>query len=214
MANKQGEFPIFSERQLKKAWSKYPLADANNQAAVLVPLVEFQNAANDNDIHLVFTKRSSNLRSHSSEISFPGGGREPQDENVIATALRETQEELLPSPLATMDWAVVGTCTPIPSLHGKAVTAVLGVYRPLLQCSAINEVFPGDSQEVEKVFSVSISALLEGETMQSKSSRMGAGIGAPAYQTEGEDVIWGLTAFLLRPLLHDVLKPTFLSKKE
>lgn len=57
-------------------------------AAVLVPLV-----SRDGDINVLLTQRSSHLRDHPNQISFPGGRVEGGDENRIDTALREATEE-------------------------------------------------------------------------------------------------------------------------
>ncbi len=62
---------------------------APRQAAVLAPLY-----AREGRPYLLFTRRAPNLSSHSGEISFPGGSREPVDGSLAQTALRETQEEL------------------------------------------------------------------------------------------------------------------------
>lgn len=58
-------------------------------AAVIVPF--FQR---NGEWHLLFTHRSENLQHHRNEISFPGGTVEPQDSDLIATALRELFEEV------------------------------------------------------------------------------------------------------------------------
>jgi 8-oxo-dGTP pyrophosphatase MutT (NUDIX family) len=47
-----------------------------------------------NSPHILLTKRSTNLRSHSGEISFPGGRFTRDDENLLNTAIRETGEEI------------------------------------------------------------------------------------------------------------------------
>jgi 8-oxo-dGTP pyrophosphatase MutT (NUDIX family) len=44
--------------------------------------------------HILLTKRSSTLRSHGGEISFPGGRYTQEDENLLNTAIRETSEEI------------------------------------------------------------------------------------------------------------------------
>ncbi|HZD82390.1 MAG TPA: CoA pyrophosphatase, partial [Nitrososphaeraceae archaeon] len=44
--------------------------------------------------HIILTKRSSNLRSHANEISFPGGKYANEDNSLIETAIRETKEEI------------------------------------------------------------------------------------------------------------------------
>ena len=59
------------------------------QAAILILLIE-----NKNGLSIVFTERSKSLPSHAGEVSFPGGKREAEDEDLIETALRETQEEI------------------------------------------------------------------------------------------------------------------------
>ena len=45
-------------------------------------------------LHVILTKRSSDLRNHAGEISFPGGGFIPEDKYLINTAIRETKEEI------------------------------------------------------------------------------------------------------------------------
>ena len=44
--------------------------------------------------HILLTQRSSNLRSHGGEISFPGGRYNKEDETLLNTAIRETGEEI------------------------------------------------------------------------------------------------------------------------
>ena len=58
-------------------------------SSVLVPLVYLNN-----EYHLLFEKRSAAIR-QGSEICFPGGKHDPgTDKNCLATAMRETMEEL------------------------------------------------------------------------------------------------------------------------
>jgi len=59
------------------------------QAAVIVPVVR-----GGGDPHLLFTKRADHLSDHPGQMSFPGGGTEPEDESRAATALREADEEI------------------------------------------------------------------------------------------------------------------------
>ena len=44
--------------------------------------------------YVFLTRRSSNLRAHRGEISFPGGRYTESDGTLLATALRETEEEI------------------------------------------------------------------------------------------------------------------------
>lgn len=58
-------------------------------SVVLVPFLEIEG-----ELHLLFQKRAKNIR-QGGEISFPGGGFEPNlDEDISQTARRETIEEL------------------------------------------------------------------------------------------------------------------------
>ncbi|XP_077610174.1 peroxisomal coenzyme A diphosphatase NUDT7 [Crocuta crocuta] len=57
--------------------------------SVLIPLL-----AKEGKLYLLFTLRSEKLRRSPGEVCFPGGKREPTDEDAVATALREAQEEV------------------------------------------------------------------------------------------------------------------------
>ena len=62
------------------------------KAGVLIALKNFGEYKKDP--HIIFTKRSSKLSSHPGEVSFPGGKFEEQDLNLLATAVRESEEEI------------------------------------------------------------------------------------------------------------------------
>ena len=78
---------------LKPALSDRPYLPADaasaTPAAVLV-IIHYH----DNKPFVFLTKRSSTLRAHRSEISFPGGRYVESDGALLATALRETEEEI------------------------------------------------------------------------------------------------------------------------
>ncbi len=66
-----------------------PAPSRHQPAGVLVPL--FWRAAQP---HLVFTQRTGTVKHHQSQISFPGGVFDAGDKHLLATALREAQEEI------------------------------------------------------------------------------------------------------------------------
>ncbi len=59
------------------------------------------------------SKRHSDLRLHAGQISFPGGRREPGDEDLIRTALREAHEEIGLDPASVV---IVGALAPTPTV--------------------------------------------------------------------------------------------------
>lgn len=65
------------------------ITNEKRDAAVLVPVV-----AREDGHHLLFTKRADHLGEHPGQMSFPGGGREPGDDDLWETALREGYEEI------------------------------------------------------------------------------------------------------------------------
>ena len=74
-------------------------------AAVLLPLL-----LKDDELHILFTKRTQTVRAHKGQISFPGGVRNPDDESLLTTALREVQEEI---GLRPEDVEILGALDPI-----------------------------------------------------------------------------------------------------
>jgi 8-oxo-dGTP pyrophosphatase MutT (NUDIX family) len=82
---------IDSVRDRIRGHSYRPIAanDAALSAAVLVPLYQL-----DGEPHVILTKRTTLVAMNQGQISFPGGGRERGDQDLLATALRESFEEI------------------------------------------------------------------------------------------------------------------------
>src|SRR3989304_3539900 len=93
-------------------WSARP-------AAVLVPLL-----LNGGRWHLLFTRRTENVETHRGQVSFPGGRVEPGDEDAVAAALRETQEEIGVRP---EDVRVLGSMDSLLTVTQYLITPVVGV---------------------------------------------------------------------------------------
>ncbi|KAI9341010.1 NUDIX hydrolase domain-like protein [Zopfochytrium polystomum] len=67
------------------------LMHPDRRAAVLVGL--FQNPVSGK-LEVLLTVRSATLRTHGGEVALPGGRKDPSDNDLVATALREAHEEV------------------------------------------------------------------------------------------------------------------------
>jgi NTP pyrophosphohydrolases including oxidative damage repair enzymes len=94
----------------KPAINKLP----ERRASVLIPLLE-----REGQTLLLLTKRSKKLRSHSGQVSFPGGKQDEQDQSSLDTALREAREEI---GLESKSVRILGCLDQIISLHFYLVT--------------------------------------------------------------------------------------------
>ena len=120
-------------------------------AAVLVPLVEREEG-----LTVLFTKRTDHLRRHAGQISFPGGRVEAHDEDAVATALRETEEEVGLSP-SRVD--VVGLLDEYQTGTGFSITPVVGFVRPGFTLRL-------DEYEVAEAFEVPFGFLMNPDNHQ------------------------------------------------
>jgi len=112
-------------------------------AAVLVGIVE------DEEAHVILTKRTDALRKHSGQIAFPGGQLDPGESAEVA-AVREAEEEI---GLARHFVDVIGALPPIPVLSGFRITPVLATIRPGFMLDP-------NPDEVEHVFQVPLAYLM------------------------------------------------------
>ena len=209
LANERQIFPLLNKKQTEfyqqhRKWD--PDGPHGRRAAVLVLLCNVDGAPS-----LLFTRRAAHLSQHAAEISFPGGHVEAS-ETYQEAALREACEELLPPPGLLEDRVqMIGRTTKLPSIRGTPVTPVIAVLPTEIQGNEIDKLFPGNPNEVDVVFSATVADLAQKEgTHVIPNNRFGMAK-APTFDTP-HGKIWGLTAFILRPLLHKVLKPVYLQR--
>ncbi|KAG9446128.1 hypothetical protein H6P81_012256 [Aristolochia fimbriata] len=121
--------PIISEMKLRP-----------KRAAVLICLFE----DDEGDIRVILTKRSSNLSTHSGEVSLPGGKADEADEDERMTAMREAREEIGLDPSLVN---VVTLLEPFLSKHLLRVTPVVGIlsdkraFKPVLNPDEVEAIF-------------------------------------------------------------------------
>jgi 8-oxo-dGTP pyrophosphatase MutT (NUDIX family) len=157
-----------------------------SHAAVLVPL--FQK---DGDCHLLFTKRSEEVKYHKGEISFPGGVVDEEDRELINTALREAHEEI---GLKESDVQIIGVLDDIVTITEFIVTPIVGLF-------SYPYPFKVSEVEIAELIEVPLASLLEEDCFSEREIfRGGQKEVVYAYQY-GEHIIWGATARILKQFL-------------
>jgi 8-oxo-dGTP pyrophosphatase MutT (NUDIX family) len=154
------------------------------QAAVLIALY-----LQGGHLHAVLTRRRDDLRRHPGEISFPGGRREPEDDDLLSTALRETEEEI---GLPREEVEVLGALQPTPTIAtGYAVYPFVGLIEP-------GRAWTLSPLEVACVLELSFADLRAGHARR-RLLRRGLPIRTETYVV-GDHLIWGATARMLSDL--------------
>lgn len=157
-------------------------ARAERFAAVLVPLVLHPQGPT-----ILLTRRAAHLPAHPGQISFPGGAHEDHDVDRIATALRETEEEI---GLAPRYVEVVGLLGEYQTSSRFSVTPVVGLVAPGFQLRP-------DPSEVEEVFEIPAAVLLDPARYERRwVVRGGMRIKSHFLDYEGR-LVWGATAGML-----------------
>lgn len=160
-------------------------------AAVLVPLV-----ARAEGMTVLLTQRTAHLKNHAGQISFPGGRSEDEDDGPIATALRESHEEI-GLPAAAVD--VLGRLDDYVTVTNFRVTPVVGLVAPPLTLAP-------DPFEVAEVFEVPLGFVLDPANHQRHTYQVKGRTRAYWAMPYGERYIWGATAGMLVNLA-EVLGP-------
>ena len=147
-------------------------------AAVLVPLLW-----QDDEWHLLFTRRTERVESHKGQVSFPGGACDEGESTPEETALREANEEIGIQPRAVH---LLGRLANMITITGFRVTPVVGVI-PWPAVFRIGE------HEVARVFTIPLLWLAD-KRNRWEFNMFGRSRTLIAYHPYDGELLWGATA--------------------
>ena len=162
------------------------------RAAVLIPL-----AIKQDELMLLFTRRSTAVNSHRGQVSFPGGQLEPGDRDLRDTALRETCEEIGIKPTAI---DVLGVLKPLKSSTGFHIYPYVGFIHDL------NGLRKNDL-EVDKIFCIPFEWLIKADNLDQEDyiPPDGSLHKVWVYRTYDGERVWGITAQITKQFI-DLLR--------
>ena len=155
------------------------------EASVLIPVLTFKE-----DLEILLTKRSVNLRDHPGQIAFPGGKKEQCDNNPMETALREAEEEI---GLKTSHVKVISSLPTHKTATGFTIKPYIGLVR---------EPFKKTLQrgEVDEVFTVPFDHILDEKNFTIQRRKWNGAERRYYIVPFGPYYIWGATARILMNL--------------
>jgi 8-oxo-dGTP pyrophosphatase MutT (NUDIX family) len=161
-------------------------------AAVLIPLLY-----KEGHWHVAVTQRTQNVEHHKGQISFPGGACEPGDDDLQATALRETWEEIGVPPEAV---EVLGALDDFVTISHFVVTPFVGV---ISEAASFPYPFAYrlNLNEVDGVVEVPLSFLFEESNLRVEQREHDGRLFDVLFWDFGPYTIWGVTARMLQGLL-------------
>jgi 8-oxo-dGTP pyrophosphatase MutT (NUDIX family) len=157
------------------------ISSAAVPAAVLIAITDRPSPG------LILTQRPETMRRHPGQVAFPGGRVDVDDEDHIAAALREAEEEIALPPSQVR---VIGSLSSYRTGTGYDITPVIGLIPPDLR-------FIPNSQEVASIFEVPLAFVLD---PANRTERVGIWQGQERRFYElswGGYRIWGATAGML-----------------
>ena len=161
--------------------------DEFRPAAVLVPLVWV-----DDEIHILFTKRSEKLKHHSGQISFPGGGFDESDITIRQAAVRETEEEI---GITAEFIDIVGYLDDLETISGFYVTPFVAILQDGFEITK-------NEDEVSEVFSVPLDYFMESANCEKRTAEYkGENVKYYIYKHE-KYTIWGVTDEIIVKLVN------------
>lgn len=180
--------PGWNRADLRDVLGDAPLA----RAAVLVPL-----CMRPAGLSVLFTRRVEGLRQHAGQVSFPGGRADEADADALATALRESAEEI---GLDAASTEPLGYLDCFDTISGYSVT-------PVVACIRGDFVARPNPDEVAEVFEVPLDWLRDPAHHGTRGIDYRGRAHTIHEFRHGGRLIWGATAGILVNLLERIEAP-------
>lgn len=162
-----------------------PTPDARRSSVLIVLYGE-------DSLNILLTLRSSKLKHHNNQISFPGG-RNEKNEDSITAAIRETYEE---TNLVIAPDQVIG------NLSEFFVPPSNSLIMPVIAYTSKVENLIANPDEVEEIFSVSLHKFVEDEIIKITNVNVdGYDVEAPYWDVHSDVPLWGATSMILSELI-------------
>ena len=180
---------------IKPALSEKPYLPADAASAIPAAVLVIIHYHDDKP-HVFLTRRSSSLKAHRGEISFPGGRYADGDGTLLATALRETEEEV---GIAFAPDQVAGSLRAVRTMTSNHFIVPFVTIQDMLPRHRIA------TSEVEAVIDAPLIETLKSIEPDTEHYRLAR----DAYKfTYGGNVIWGATARILKQLNDLLVRPS------
>ena len=177
---------------LRNALASYQPTVVANEPGTWPAAVLFLLYEHEGRIYTCFQKRTDKVDAHKGQVSLPGGGRDPEDADLIATALRETHEEIGVHPDHV---EILGSIDQMKTISNFIVTPYVG----WLDRYPYGWTFSED--EVAYLLEVPIDHLRDPANFVPDRRRVnGREIIVPSYQWQ-DDLIWGATGRMVSNFL-------------
>ncbi len=159
-------------------------------AAVLVPLF-----LKDGEWHLLYTQRTETVQDHKGQISFPGGRRDPEDDSLLTTALREAEEEI---GLARTDVTILGQLNEMYTVTQYRISPFVGLF-------PYPYPFRPSPAEIAQLIEAPLRVLLDPAHFEQRERAVLVGPPVPLYFYHvGPHTIWGVTARITKDFLDRI----------
>lgn len=182
---------------IKEQLQKFPILpvspkpDLETAAAVMLIL----HGDSSNPL-LVLTERAAHMNSHPGEVAFPGGMWDPDDGDLLTTALRETEEEIGLSADRIRPIAMLPSASP--KTRNLMVRPFVGIAEGALD-------FTPQPSEIASIFNLPIAPLTDNQQYQYFEVGEGDDVVSLPFFAYQDYKIWGFTLKVLVDMLNATL---------